>query len=508
MTPWPHRPFMYEINTWVWLHTLSQRTGQRLTLATVPDEALDALVALHIDAVWLMGIWQRSAAARSSALNYLHEYQHALPDITPEDVIGSAYAVGGYAVDWRLGGREGLAHLRKRFAERGLKLILDFVPNHVAVDHPWVAHKPTCFVRANEREFKRHRGMFFATRDAWGRSLYVAHGRDPYFPPWIDTAQLNAFSADYRAAALEALLDIATQCDGVRCDMAMLLLNSVFANTWGSYVDEELPAVDFWMEIIPEIKARHRHFLFMAEVYWGLEGTLLRQGFDYVYDKTLYDRVTQQDAAGIEDHLRAPLDYQEHAVRFIENHDEPRIASILSPERNMNAAALVYTLPGAVLIHDGQLAGRKIRLPVQIRRQPEEPALHKLEAFYMKLLSETQDSVYRNGSWQRFDVQPPRADSEEHLPLLAHGWREGNDRYRLTIANLSASWAKGLINLSAWPTVGVDNWCLRDVLSGAQYYRSGEQMTGEGLFVELAPHQAQILDFVRVPVGQPAPCQP
>ncbi len=107
MTPWATKPVIYEINTWVWLDTLSRASNRPVTLENVPDSVLDELAGYGIHAVWLMGIWQRSPAARASAIQYKDEYQPALPDLTDEDVIGSPYAVGAYHVDDHFGGRGG-----------------------------------------------------------------------------------------------------------------------------------------------------------------------------------------------------------------------------------------------------------------------------------------------------------------------------------------------------------------------------------------------------------------
>ncbi|PJF38055.1 MAG: alpha-amylase, partial [Phototrophicales bacterium] len=148
---------------------------------------------------------------------------------------------------------------------------------------------------------------------AWGRTLVVAHGRDPYFPGWIDTAQLDAFSPSYRQAALETLLDIADQCDGVRCDMAMLLVNRIFAQTWGDYVDEP-PKTEFWEDIIPNVKALHPNFIFIAEVYWDMEHELQKLGFDYTYDKVFYDRLVEQELEQLKTHLQADINYQNHTI--------------------------------------------------------------------------------------------------------------------------------------------------------------------------------------------------
>src|SRR6478752_6180368 len=118
----PARPTIYEINTAVWLGGC--------TLDAVPAAEWDALAALPVDAVWLMGVWERSPAGLEIALR-------AFPDLNGPDVIGSPYCVRDYAVDARFGGPAALAAARAELAQRGLGLILDYVPNHVAPDHPW-----------------------------------------------------------------------------------------------------------------------------------------------------------------------------------------------------------------------------------------------------------------------------------------------------------------------------------------------------------------------------------
>ena len=158
-----------------------------------------------------------------------------------------------------------------------------------------------------------------------------ACGRDPYFPAWPDVLQLNAFHPGLRQAVIETLLDMAGQCDGVRCDMAMLLLNNIFERTWGLRAGAR-PETDYWPEIIPAIKRNSPNFKFIAEAYWDLEWELQQQGFDFCYDKKLYDRMEHENAENVRLHLLADMPYQERLVRFIENHDEPRAAATLSQE--------------------------------------------------------------------------------------------------------------------------------------------------------------------------------
>ncbi|HYX48683.1 MAG TPA: alpha-amylase family glycosyl hydrolase, partial [Ktedonobacteraceae bacterium] len=379
---WPVRPIVYEINTWVWLNDLSSKYKCTITLGTVPSQEWDAIAALGVDAVWLMGVWERSpegiAIANENA-GLQDDFRRALPDYTPADNVGSSYCVRNYSVDQHLGGPEELATARQMLTQRGLRLILDFVPNHVAKDHPWVLAHPEYFVQGTQADLDKTPDEFF---EAAG--TVIANGRDPYFPPWTDVAQLNAFSPSLRHAITETLISIAGQCDGIRCDMAMLLINSIFKRTWGTRVGEP-PSAEYWNAMINAVRLTYPNMLFMAEAYWDLEWDLQQLGFDYCYDKRLYDRIVNENAQSILQHLSAGLDYQDKLVRFIENHDEPRAASTFSPEKERAAALILMTLPGAKLLYEGQFEGRKVRPPVFLARRPIEPINVELQSFYHQL---------------------------------------------------------------------------------------------------------------------------
>ncbi len=499
MTTWQKHPIIYEINTFVWLTALSQRYGWRVTLVDLPEEVISELAAMNIDAVWFMGVWQRNPEGQQSARNYVHEYRGALADINDADVVGSAYAVGAYVVDARLGGREGLAAVRARLAAHGIRVILDFVPNHVGTDHEWIAAQPAYFVWGTTRDQAKRPDLFFTRKDVWGRTVLIAHGRDPYFPSWIDTAQLNAFDPGYRRAAVQTLLDIASQCDGVRCDMAMLATNRIFQQTWAGDVDSP-PMTEFWVEVIPQIKAQYPEFVFIAEVYWGMEYELQQQGFDYTYDKLLYDRILEGSAQKVREHLYAPLAYQRHLVRFIENHDEPRAATALGPVRSIPAAVLMLTLPGAALLHDGQFTGRRIKLPVQISRQPDEPEDRALAQFYRQLLAETRHNIYREGDWRLLNVARTHEENDNEHHIVAYGWRNLGE-YRLIAVNMSKEWVHGLITLHDWSELAHEDWTLRDMLNDTHYFRLGRQIVEQGLYVELKPFSAHIFRFERAAHG-------
>src|SRR5271157_816258 len=150
MSIWPRYPTLYEINRWVWLSELSKKAGKPVALSSVPAAEWDAIAALGFDAVWLMGVWERSPAGIAIANKnpgLLEDFRRALPDFRPEHNVGSPYCVRRYEVDPHLGGRKGLSRARKELVKRGMRLILDFVPNHVAPDHPWVSEHSEYFIQ-------------------------------------------------------------------------------------------------------------------------------------------------------------------------------------------------------------------------------------------------------------------------------------------------------------------------------------------------------------------------
>ena len=486
---WPARPVIYEINTWVWLNELSRQNKRTITLGTVPSGQWDAIASLEVDAVWLMGVWERSLdgiriANENAGLQA--DFRNALPDYTPADNIGSGYCVHRYVVDERLGGPEGLVTARQMLAQRGLRLILDFVPNHVAPDHPWVFEHPAYFVQGTREDLERAPGEFF---EAGG--TVIANGRDPYFPPWPDVAQLNAFNPSLRQAVIETLNSIAEQCDGMRCDMAMLLLNNIFERTWGGRVGGP-PPEEYWREVFSAVRLQHPNVLFMAEAYWDLEWDLQQLGFDYCYDKRLYDRLEHDNAESVRLHLSAGLDYQDKLVRFIENHDEPRAAATFSPEKERVAAVTIMTLPGAKLLYEGQFEGRRVRPPVFLARRPDEPIDLDLQAFYHKLLAAVKEAGLRKGDW-RLCERTGWPDNSSYLNLVAWCWSLGEARY-LVVVNFSEYQSQARIQLP-WDNLARRAWQLTDMLSGDMFEREGDEMQLTGLYVDLPAWRFYFLRF-------------
>jgi glycosidase len=483
----PPRPTIYEINTAVWLARLGRAQGQPMTLAEVPSEEWDALAALPVDAVWLMGVWERSPAGLAIAAtnpDVQAGNRAALPDLEPSDVIGSPYCVRNYVVDARFGGPDGLAVARGALAARGLGLILDYVPNHVAPDHPWLTGRPDVFITGSEDDLVAQPHAFLRTPGG-----IVANGRDPYFPPWPDVVQLNAFSDRLRVAVADTLLSIATQCDGMRCDMAMLMTNEVFARTWGDRAGV-VPSEEYWPALIGRVKAKHPDLVFIAEAYWDMEWTLQQQGFDFCYDKRLYDRLAHEDAPSVRGHLQAAHDYQERLIRFIENHDEPRAAATFSPGKARAAAVAFSTLEGARLFHDGQLDGAKVHIPVFLDRGPDEQPDTALRAFYSRLLRAIAGSGLINAEWQLCEATG-WPDNESHVHVLAWCWRSPASRH-LVVINYSDASAEARVHLP-WDDLAGRDWSLADRIGDETFSRAGDELAADGLYVALDAWQTYLL---------------
>jgi hypothetical protein len=490
----PRYPSLYQINTRVWLTELSQALGRAATLDDIPDAELDRLAALGFDWVWLLSVWQTGPAGQKvsrSNPEWRREFQETLPDLREEDIAGSGFAITAYTVDRGLGGDAALARLRERLRARGLRLMLDFVPNHTALDHGWVEDHPDYYVAGNERDLAREPRNYTWARRARGDVL-LAHGRDPYFPGWPDTLQLNYGNPATQEAMIGELLRIAGQCDGVRCDMAMLVLPEVFERTWG------IRARPFWPEATRRVRERSPGFCFMAEVYWDLEWTLQRQGFDYAYDKRLYDRLRGGHARPVREHFHAGLDYQDRLARFLENHDEPRAAATFPPGMHEAAAAVTFLSPGLRFFHQGQFQGRRKRISPHLVRAPQEPVDARLEGFYSRLLAVLRRPEVRQGSWRLLECVAAWDGNGSWDNFLAFAWEGPGGGRLLVVVNYAPTRGQCYVRLPL-EGLGGARWRLRDLLSDAAYDRDGADLRDRGLYLDEPAWRAAA--FALSPVG-------
>ncbi|MFZ0796354.1 MAG: alpha-amylase family glycosyl hydrolase, partial [Terriglobales bacterium] len=479
-------PHLYEINTWAWLEELSAKHSRCLRLQDVPGEEWDHLADMGFDFVYLMGVWRRSLIGRrifrTDPRNFPN-FDAALPAWKMRDVVGSPFSIQEYSPDPRIATVEGLSEIHNQLRRRGMGLILDFVPNHTGFDHSWVAQHPDRYIQGSEEDFRRDPAAFYLVeREAVERegdeNLFVARGRDPYFPPWSDVAQLNNFNPGCRQGMIGILRNIAQHCDGVRCDMAMLVTNEIFYRTWGHFLQSwPVPRTEFWEEAIAAVP----DFVWLAEVYWNMEWRMQELGFKFTYDKRLYDRLREGSTGQVRAHLGADIRYQSKLAHFLENHDEPRCAAVFPRERIVSVVTLLSTLPGMRFYHHGQLNGAKTFVPVSLARAQPETEDRQIRELYERLVRLAHADVFHSGEWQLLEVQP--AGDDTFQDLIAYRWHYQSDN-RLIVVNLGNRTAQGKVPKTA---VGASrSYLFRDLLNGREYLRERAEIDSNGLYVRLS----------------------
>ena len=482
-------PLLYQLNTRVLLGEVGKQLGRPASLQDLSDGFLDDVRDKGFQWLWPLGVWQtgRVARERSRTDPALREsYGSSLPGWRDEDVCGSPFAIQRYEVNTDFGGNEALAGLRQRLARRNLKLLLDFVPNHLAPDHPWIDQHPEFFIEGTEDDLRREPRNWSRFSTSRG-SRVLAYGRDPYFPGWPDTVQLNYQHAGLREAMLGELSRVASRCDGVRCDMAMLIQPEVFARTWGDRAKprDGSPAVTqpFWNDAIARIRRKHPNFVFVAEVYWDMEWELQQAGFDYTYDKRLYDRLHAGNGRAAREHLLATPDFQDHSLRFMENHDEPRAAAAFSPAMHRAAALITFTTPGLRLFHEGQLEGRKVFTSMHLGRRPVEEPDAAISSFYNQLLACLRRPEPHEGAWRLHGCRPAWDGNPTWDPFYVATW-ESPGGLLLAVVNYGGSQGQCYVTLPL-PALSGRQVSLVDLLSETRYERDGSGLAGNGLYLDM-----------------------
>ncbi|MDR1684015.1 MAG: alpha-amylase [Elusimicrobiota bacterium] len=480
-------PHVLEVNARNWIKRIQLLTGNNaITLANVPESYLLDFKARGFDGLWLMGVWKESLASREIARNdkgINNSIAQIKPDYKKEEILGSQYSISAYETDAFLGGDGALQKFRERLNDLGINLILDFAANHFAIDHPLTLTEPEIFVRSKGEP--QDKSLFFQTKNG----DWLAHGRDPYFPPWTDTVQINHFNPKARAYLTGELQRVSQMCDGLRCDMVMLMLNKVFKDTWGRYVQEETPREEFWPDAIEAVRREQPFFVFGAEVYWGLEWEVQELGFDFTYDKILYDRLLKSNAQDIQGHLNAEHLYQMRSIRFISNHDEEEPVTAFGPQKSMAAAVIISTIPGLRLFTARQLRGEKRRLPIQYFTGEfvEDKAC---EAFYKTLLEAVDHPCFHGGQWVLKNTKPINDTDESYRNILAWHWTQLTT-CKTVVINYSDRPSRCILRVDKLPEG--KNIFIKEELTKSHINLPLSEVKANGLTLEFKPFESKIL---------------
>lgn len=479
-------PHILEINTRAWIKRLEAEHGTKMTLSQIPDRYWTEAREMGFDAVWLMGVWKKSPKGEEIARSLdeiVGAARAADPAVTEADITASPYAVYEYEVDPELGGTEDLKKLHHKFQEMGLSLFLDFVGNHTSIDSPTVTSDPDLYINTGINTPHVHQDWFFTNENG----IHIAHGRDPYFAPWTDSAQLNYFNPKTRDFMLNNLLRVADLCDGVRCDMAMLSLNKVHRDTWWEFIGGNLPQEEFWTRALEAVREKHPDFVFLAEVYWGLEWDIQQLGFDYTYDKILYDRLRFSTPQSIKAHLGAEHLFQMRSLRFTANHDEEEALKAFGREKSLAASTIIATLPGARMFHLFQLLGRPARLPIQCVRDMF-PVDKEIWHYYAHMLRVASEPSFHGGQWSLKDLRPAGDNSVENV--LCWQWKQMNT-CKVVVINYSDRPSACVLPLKGSEAA---DGKLCEELSGT-VTKVSAQTRAEGVKLELKPFESKIFTF-------------
>ena len=490
LTPLRLHPQLYEINALPWILGLSREWGRSIGIGDVPVAKWEGLRALGFDLIYLMGVWKRSPVGRTlsrSQTSLFSRYDECLPGWTLDDVAGSPFSIQAYEPDPLIGTWQDLNDLRHRLNNLGMRLILDFVPNHTGPDHSWVSEHPEYYIRGTLAQYRAVPGNFFIAESASKRSQIIAYGRDPLFAPWTDTAQLNYFNAELRSAMIEELHRISEFCDGVRCDMAMLILNDTFHQTWEAQLGSTpIPREEFWQkatQTLPE-------FIWIAEAYSDSEWALQQLGFKYTYDKRFYDRLREGFVRDVYLHLKADWDFQVRSVRFLENHDEGRAATVFGKSRLPAVAVLASTIPGMHFFNDGQLEGLRTQLVVQLARARDEAPDPEIQQIYARILKIADAPEFHGTGWKLLEVKA--AGDRSSSDLMAYIWRH-EENLKLVVVNLGTGTATGQLYLDDDLLTG-NTLSFNDLLNNKTYDREASDLKRWGLFIKLDAFGAHIFD--------------
>jgi hypothetical protein len=485
----PKYPALYEINTRVWLESLSVSPVRKATFDDIPDASLDEIAAMGFVWIWLLSVWTTGPTGQKiSRTNkeWRKEFEETFDDVKEEDIGGSGFAIAGYYVSTDIGGEDALARLRQRLRDRGIKLMLDFVPNHMGPDHPWVHDHPEYFISGTPLDLENH-PLNYTCLDNNKDGRIFAYGRDPYFSGWPDTIQLDYSHSGVVQAMKDELLHIAGQCDGVRCDMAMVILPELFEKTWGR------KALSFWPEAIQTVREKNPDFCFLAEVYWDMEWTMQQLGFDYAYDKRLYDRLKEGTARNVREHFKAGLDFQDKLARFLENHDEPRVANTFDLKKHEAAAILTFLSPGLRFFHQGQLDGRKKRISPHLVRGPFEVEDLAIQKFYGRLLNVLKTPVFGVGLWSLLECIPAWENNGSWNNFVAFAWQDANRNLSIVVVNYAEDNSQCYLHLP-FPDIAFGQWKLHDVMHDVTFERNGHELITKGLYLGMKPWQYHVFE--------------
>ena len=554
---WMPRTVMIAKSTFVWLDQLSKAYRRGIhRLDQVPDEELDTLARRGFNALWLIGVWERSKASQR------------IKQLTGNpDAAASAYSLFDYTIAEELGGEGAYLNLRDRAMARGIRMGSDMVPNHTGIDSRWVIEHPDWFISLPYPPYPAYRfdgpdlstdgrveikiedhyynktdaAVVFRRRDRWsGESRYIYHGNDGTSYPWNDTAQLNYLNAEVREAVIQKILYVARLSPVIRFDAAMTLAKQHYQRLWfpapgtGGAIpsraehgrtkpefDAAFP-VEFWREVVDRCAAEVPGTLLLAEAFWLLEGYFVRTlGMHRVYNSAFMNMLRDEENANYRSVIKNTIEFDpeilKRYVNFMNNPDErTAVDQFGKGDKYFGVCTLMATLPGLPMFGHGQVEGFTERYGMEYRRAYRDeapdpwlvarherqisPLLHR-RALFAEVRNFLLYDFYNDfGSVNEnvFAYSNSRG-SERALVIYnnkyagTHGWIRTSTAFAEKFPDGGRSLRQR--NLSEAFGASGDSAqfvAARDTVTGLEHLYSGRELTDKGMRVELGGYECHV----------------
>jgi len=558
---WMPNVVMIAKSSYVWLDQLSKKYQRHIhKLDHIPDEELDILARRGFNALWLIGIWERSPAS-----------QKIKQMCGNPEAVSSAYSLYDYIIASDLGGDSAFENLRTRAWKRGIRLASDMVPNHTGIYSKWLIEHPHWYIQSNHPVFpsysfsgtnlshddrvgiyiedgywsRRDAAVLFKRVDHYtGDVRYIYHGNDGTSMPWNDTAQLNYLIPEVREAVIQMIIHVARKFPIIRLDAAMTLTKRHFQRLWfpqpGSGGDipsraefgltreqfNEAFPVEFWREVVDRIAQEVPDTLLLAEAFWMMEGYFVRTlGMHRVYNSAfmnmLKNEENQKYRQAIKDVMHFNPEIMKRYVNFMNNPDEETaVAQFGKDDKYFGVCTLMVTLPGLPMFGHGQIEGFTEKYGMEYRRaywdEQEDGYLiarHEREIFPLLKKRYLFSHVHNFVLYDYYNH-----DGSVNENIFAFSNRSGSER-ALVLYNNKYDRARGWIKYSSATTQKVNNsfvqlslreglalskqhdfyTIFRDHINGLEYIRSNSELEHKGLYAELDGFNYHVfLDFRQV----------
>jgi len=406
---WMPKVVMIAKSTLVWLYQLSKKYQRTITtLDAIPDEELEILARRGFNALWLIGLWERS-----------HASQRIKQLCGNPEAAASAYALWDYEIAGELGGWPALENLRWRAWKYGIRLAADMVPNHTGIDSSWVRYRPELFMQRTSVPFPTYtfngenlssdpsigiwlEDHYYNRSDCavvfkrvdfrTGDTRYIYHGNDGTSMPWNDTAQIDFLKPEARQAVIERILHVARNFPIIRFDAAMIMAKRHFRRLWypepghggdiPSRSEYALPRNDFdrampnefWREVVDICAKEVPDTLLLAEAFWMMEGYFVRTlGMHRVYNSAFMNMLKRKENHKYRDTIKNTQEFDKEIlkrfVNFMNNPDEETaVAQFGKGDHYFGVCTLMATLPGLPMFGHGQIEGFTEKYGMEYRR--------------------------------------------------------------------------------------------------------------------------------------------